>query len=88
MSEGKAMNIETALADALAELRTAQSMLELAEQESARAATEETACLNRVNAAQKRIGQLLGEIKETAPSRSDWAREHRQTRIGNGTLPR
>jgi len=68
------MSLGQGLEQALAELAAAQATLEDAQRATAEARNAECACLNRVNAAQKEVDELVAAIKAKASRDSDWGR--------------
>lgn len=62
------------LKQALAELEVAQTALEDARRNLTQARSEEKACLNRANAAQKEVDKIVADIKAKAPRDTDWNR--------------
>lgn len=66
----KLSNLESELAEAVAQLRAA-------EDREAMASRETTAWRNKVNEAQKKFDELVREIRATAPRSTDWKASHR-----------
>ena len=69
MSQGKEIE------QALAELAAAHAALEDAARALQQARSEETACMNRVNKAQKEVDDLIASVKAKAPRDTNWGRE-------------
>lgn len=68
------MSLGKGIEQALGELAAAQAALEDAQRATAQARSEETACLNRVNAAQKEVDDLVAAVKSKAHRDTDWGR--------------
>lgn len=68
------MSLSNGLEQALAELAAAQAALEEAERATARARSEESACLKRANEAQKEVDDLVAAIREKAHRDTTWGR--------------
>ena len=69
------MSLGKGIEQAIAELAAAQAALEDAQRATAQARGEETTCLNRVNAAQKEVDELVAAVKAKAHRDTDWGRE-------------
>ena len=69
------MSLGKGIEQALAELAAAQATLEHAQRAFAQARSEETACINRVNAAQKEVDELVASVKAKAHRDTQWGRD-------------
>lgn len=68
------MSVEKSLADMASEYERAKSNYDDAEKAASNARSHETACLNRLNAAQKAWDTHLEKLRKEAPFASDWKR--------------
>lgn len=67
-------SLNTQLANAVADVATAQDHLKRMTDRSAAARREEVDAINRVNEAQRHFDALVAEVKKTAPRDTDWRR--------------
>jgi hypothetical protein len=72
---------DTEIPAALAELKQATAALGAASTIVSRARSEEIECLNRVNAAQKKLDALVLALKQEAPRESDWRNALRRGQV-------
>lgn len=68
------MSINSEMSEAINELSAANEYFAAARCRTADARRAETALLNRVNDAQKKLDALIANIKKGAPYESDWRR--------------
>ena len=68
---------EGTMSDALRELEGATKEHEEAQRITGEARSRETAAVNRLNAAQKRVDEFVAGMKKSAPRDSDWGRTGR-----------
>lgn len=80
---------EGTMSDALRELEGATKEHEDAQRITGEAQRRETAAVNRLNAAQKRVDNLVNEMKQSASRDSDWGRVGRTLRrdVGQEVRP-
>ena len=69
------MSINHDLDKAIIDLAEANGRLAMAEDNLREAQHSETAALNSVNQAQKRIDELMAGLKKSASRKTDWRRE-------------
>ena len=67
-------SLNTQMANAVAAVAAAQDHLQLMQDRTARARSEETDALNKVNEAQKHFDALVALVKKSAPRDTDWRR--------------
>ena len=72
---------EGSMSDALRELESATKEHEDAQRITGEARSRETDAVNRLNAAQKRVDELVAGMKKGAPRDSDWGR------VGRNAVP-